>query len=345
MTIRGRRVRLFAVPVAAILLTHTEQAGVAARVAGDTLAILWSQPGRIDAKDLYWGMGSEAEAPKPPFTFIKEDTGGSKPKVHVTDRRGMTWNVKFTGNDAHDNEVHAEVAASRLLWALGYAVEESYFVAEGAIEALGPLTRASTMIDAGGRFRTARFEKRPPEIVRTRKTWSFRDNPFLGSRELSGLKILMALLNSWDTKSGNNTILDVRTPEGRIETWYVVADLGSTFGRMDHPGLMSRSRFSLVPLFSRRNRWNLKDYAGQAFLDGVRDGELRLRYKGDVPMSRVPLEHARWLAGLASQLTEDQVRQAFEAAGASSAEIEGFTASVMERIGGLDRAVAAAAAH
>jgi hypothetical protein len=54
----------------------------------------------------------------------------------------------------------------------------------------------------------------------------------------------------------------------------------------------------------------------------------------------VPLEHARWFTGLATQLTVNQVRRAFEAAGASTTEIEGFSARVMEKIQELRRAVA-----
>jgi hypothetical protein len=53
----------------------------------------------------------------------------------------------------------------------------------------------------------------------------------------------------------------------------------------------------------------------------------------------VPIDHARWFAGLVSQLTDAQLRQAFEAAGATPAEIEGFSDRLREKIVELQRAV------
>ena len=44
-------------------------------------------------------------------------------------------------------------------------------------------------------------------------SWAWNDNPFLGSRELQGLKILIMLLSNWDTKDrrdvarGSNTAI------------------------------------------------------------------------------------------------------------------------------------------
>ena len=59
-------------------------------------------------------------------------TSGTHVKVHVRDRHGVRWNVKFGGT--LNDEVPAEIAASRLTWALGYIVEESYYVRRGKIE-------------------------------------------------------------------------------------------------------------------------------------------------------------------------------------------------------------------
>jgi hypothetical protein len=56
-------------------------------------------------------------------------------------------------------------------------------------------------------------------------------------------------------------------------------------------------------------------------------------------MDRVPVEHARWFASLVSQLTNDQVRRAFEAAGASAAEVDGFSKRFMEKVRQLEEAV------
>jgi hypothetical protein len=150
------------------------------------IPVLWRDPGAIAIKDLYWGIGSSDHAPRPPFTFIQEEARGTKPKVTLRDARGMTWNVKFVGPKLSKNEVHAEIAATRLTWALGYLAEENYYVGEGKIEGVGKLVHAASSIAPDGTFRVARFERRPPDVVRTSKRWSFDKNPFLDTKELSG---------------------------------------------------------------------------------------------------------------------------------------------------------------
>ena len=41
-------------------------------------------------------------------------------------------------------------------------------------------------------------------------TWSWHDNPFVGTREFNGLKVMMALVNNWDLKDVNNRVSDTR---------------------------------------------------------------------------------------------------------------------------------------
>jgi hypothetical protein len=63
-------------------------------------------------------------------------------------------------------------------------------------------------------------------------------------------------------------------------------------------------------------------------------------YDGIEPgVDRVPLEHARWFASLLAQLTPEQIRRAYEAAGASREEIDGFSKRMMEKIAELQAAV------
>jgi hypothetical protein len=87
-------------------------------------------------------------------------------------------------------------------------------------------------------------------------------------------------------------------------------------------------------------KWDLRDYQQQAFIDSVHDGRIRLHFRGEVTMPDIPVEHARWFAALANQLTPTQVRQAFEAAGATPQQIDGFSARFLEKVQELDRASA-----
>ena len=290
--------------------------------------VLWVDPGDIAGRDLYWGNGSAEGAPQPPFTFVEENLGGTNPKIKVTDARGRTWKVKFTGD--RGNEVHAEIAAGRLAWALGYFTEEHYFVGDGRIEKLGQLARAATVIQPDGRFQGARFERRPAGLAEADGRWSLADNPFQGTKELSGLKLLSAMLHHWDLKYENFGVMAASRPDGTPELRYVLIDLGSTFGRMARG------------LLGDRTKWDLEHYRGQDFLAGADARTLKLNHRSCHPFDqKIPIEHARWFAGLVSQLQESQVRRAFEAAGANAAEVAGFTAAftakVTEIVAAVDR--------
>ena len=320
------RILSLAIGVCAILSGVQSDITAVAADAGPR-PVLWKDPGTISSRDLFWGGGSPEQAPQPPFTFIKEDTGGTKPKVHVKDARGVTWTVKFPGEEASHNEVHAEIAAARLTWALGYFVEEMYFVPEGRVEGATNLKRAAAHLGPDGTFRTARFEKRPPHIVRTDRRWTFDRNPFVGTKELSGLKILTTALSNWDASAANSEILRV-TGDAGVEDWYVLTDLGSTFGQMGLPSSLSR-----------HTRWNLTDYRDQKVVDRAGRDVVRLRYQGAAAIRDVPTAHARWFSQQAAQLTPEQVRQAFKSAGASEEDVAAFSATFVSKISQLQAAL------
>jgi hypothetical protein len=65
-----------------------------------------------------------------------------------------------------------------------------------------------------------------------------------------------------------------------------------------------------------------------------------LNFKGQVPLGPIPIEHAKWFAELAGQLRPEQVRMAFETAGASAQQADAFARRVIEKIDELRSAVA-----
>ena len=298
----------------------------AVRPATPATPVLWRDPGPLATKDLYWGPGDAARAPRPPFVFVQEDRTGTKPKVRITDATGVFWTAKFPSQSKTGSEVHAEIAASRLVWALGYFVEEHYFVAnETIIGVTGLRQRTSYALGPDGRFSAARFERRQRDVSNEGR-WDLDDNPFAGSRELSGLKILAMLVNNWDARLGNTAIRRVVGPSG-LEDRYLLSDLGTAFGRM--PG------GSIAP-----TRWNVEDYQTSSFIRGLVGDRLVFCHGLDgAPPLSVPLEHARWLSSLASQLTHAQIRRAFQASGAGSAEIDGFATALIARIELLQDAI------
>lgn len=280
---------------------------------------LWQDPSPVAARDLRWGSGAPDRAPRPPFRFVEENGGGTQPKVVVADAAGVTWDVKF------GEEAHAEVAAGRLVWALGYFVEEMYFVPGGTIVGISDLGRAKEAVTSDGTFAAARFERRDERLKRLDDGWTFHSNPFPAKPELSGLKILMTMINNWDIEGERNNLIveDLATGERR----YLVADLGASFGRMGGR-------------LSGHSKWDLAGYREDGFIDEVTDAAIELDFDGlESGMEAIPIAHARWFAALASQLTEAQVRQAFEAAGASPEEVDGFSARFLEKVAALRRAV------
>ncbi len=283
--------------------------------------VLWEDRGDPSRLDLLLGVGSKEGQPKPPYRFDKEDLSGTNPKIKVIDANGVKWNIKF------DEEVHGEVAASRIVWACGYMVEESYFVRSGKVEGVTKLDRARKFIAADGSFKDGMFEKRPDDIARRRVNWTWNANPFNGTKELSGLQVLATMLNNWDMKPTNNNILGMYDRDGKVLDYYIVADWGGSFGKM-----------SAIFTFSK---WNLDDYNRQGFIDGVSAGRLKLHYRGRSQslFKSVPVEHARWFAGIISQFSDNQFRDAFRAAEGSATEVEGFTKRLRQKINELKMAV------
>src|ERR1044071_8581641 len=132
--------------------------------------VLWRDPGNMRKRDLYYGPGSEALAPKPPFHFVKEVKEGGMPKFDVEDARGVKWRVKL------GPEAQSETASSRLLWAVGYNAEESYYFDRARIEGIQRLSRGQKFVH-GDSVLGARFEPRRKDVERG-KTWGWNKNPF-----------------------------------------------------------------------------------------------------------------------------------------------------------------------
>ena len=282
----------------------------------DRKAVLWVDPGDVASKDLFWGSGAQDRAPKAPFTFVEEDTDGTQPKVVVRDANGREWTAKF------GEEVHSSIAASRIVWALGYAADETYYVESGTIAGATGLKTAAKAIGADGTFNKSAFRLRDAKSERAKERWTFEKNPFRGSKELSGLAILMTMLCNWDIQGErNNRILD----HGGQDL-YIVSDVGATFGKM-----------GAFP--APRSKWTLEDFQKEEFIEKVDGGMIDLDYEGYGGINKVPLEHAAWFAGIASRLTDKQIADAFRAAGASQAEIDGFSARLRAKILELQKAV------
>jgi hypothetical protein len=298
-------------------------------------AVLWVQPANIAGRDLFYGPGGKDDQPHTTFTFLREDFNGTNPKFDVRDESGTKWRVKI------GIEAKPETAASRLLWAVGYFANEDYFLPELRVEDLKPLKRGRKMVSPDGTVENVRL-KRSLTDEKKIGNWHWRSNPFFGTREFNGLRVMMALMNSWDLKDENNSIYEVTGSENNPRLLYMVSDLGGTFGTTGVSFPISDSKGNLpayakskfikkvsgeyvdfnVP--TRPNFWRLVNV--KQFIRRV-----RLEWIG----RHVPRADARWMGQLLSQLSRDQVRQAFQAAGYSPDDANRFTDVVEERINEL----------
>jgi hypothetical protein len=300
--------------------------------------VIWREPGNVRTRNLFYGPGSPESAPAPPFTFVEEDKSGESPKFDVRDARGVRWKVKL------GREAQAETVATRLVWSIGYFAEEAYYLERARVRRLPRLSRGREYV-RGDVVLGARFEPRREGLVRG-PTWDGTDNPFEGRRELSGLKVLMILLNNYDAREANNRIFYVGPPGRSAEARYVVTDLGATLGKSDGFG-------------GNRSKNDLADFLSTRFVMGVEDGAVEFDYdtrptglgtvsilyppyyRGEVKkekaMRGIPVEHAIWVGSYLARLTDAQLRDAFRAAGYNRATTNGYVRAFRQRINQLTR--------
>jgi hypothetical protein len=289
---------------------------------------LWQDRGDVSTLDLLIGPGGASRQPGTRFEFLKESLNGTSPKFEVKDENGIKWKVKL------GEEVKSETAAACLVWAAGYFVDEDYYRSEIQVDGLPRLSRGQEYVRQGNTVESVRLERHRsgPDPA----AWSWFDNPFLGTKEFNGLRVLMALINNWDLKDINNAIY---TEKSGIN--YVVADLGATFGRTGST--------------LQRSKGNAKDYGKSPFIRRVTleyvDLQLASRplaiqrltnshyYHERTEMEKVareiPVNDARWIGNQLGRFSKVQIGDCFRSSGFSPSEVNSYAEVVMKRIAAL----------
>jgi len=297
----------------------------------DLPAVIWRDPGNISALNLSYGAGGREHAPDPKgrYTFESEDMNGTSPKFYVKDSNGVRWQIKLGA------EPESETSATRLVWAAGYFVDEDYYLAEVKIEGLPQLQRGRNYIINEDLVRGARFKRKDKEIKKI-GNWDWFKNPFNGSRELNGLRIMMALVNNWDLKEVNNAVYEV---DG--EQRYVVSDLGATFGKTGNSISRSKSEpkdFEKSTFVEKAagDKVDFEMHSRPFFPTIVNVPNYRERTKMEDITKNIPRADAKWLGQLLAQLSEEQIRDCFRSAGYTPEEVDGYAREVQQRIGELN---------
>ncbi|MGH9734417.1 MAG: hypothetical protein ACRD8A_07500 [Candidatus Acidiferrales bacterium] len=291
-------------------------------------AVMWSNPGDVSKLNLLYGEGGLREAPNPRerFVFVKEDREGGSPKFDVVDQEGRKWRVKL------GKEARPEIAATRIVWAAGYFVDEDYFVPALKVHNLPKLRRGEKFVSAGGIVHDARLELKR-EDVRKLGDWSWFHNAFDDTRQLNGLRVVMCLIDNWDLKDINNSVYEI---DGQRR--FLVSDLGASFGKTGN--------------YFTRSKGSLKDYSHAAFIrdvDGNRvdlvmhsrplfffklshHSDYRERKRIEQLGKNVPIADAQWIGHLLSGLSVTQLRDCFLAAGYDSETADKYASVVEIRI-------------
>jgi hypothetical protein len=265
------------------------------------MAQLWVKPANIAARDLYWGPGGQALAPKPgtEFKVKAKDTTGASGGWDVEDPSGREWSVKV------GVESQTEVVASRFHWAIGYHQPPTYFLNDYKLSNGEPAL--------AGRFRPEQ------QGLKNVGDWSWHENPFVGTREFKGLLVLELILNNWDLKTPQNKVYEVSLP-GEPARWFVVRDVGAAFGKTRWPvGTKS----------------NPGQYESQDLIDRVEpDGRVKFDYhaRHKELFDDIRVEDVVWVCQLLNQITDKQYADAFRAGAYADEDARRFIRKMKSKI-------------
>ncbi len=187
------------------------------------------------------------------FAFPDKPLGGMTPKFECDLGKNDVVKVKY---GEKNGEVYAEVAASRLLWALGFQADVMYparvtcrncpadpFAASAADWQRGSPTDVSTK-----EFDPAVVERESGSKVEVPgyEGWAWPELDTIGTSaggatraQLDAFKLLAVFIQHSDSKPGQQEIVcqegrkrkDAKGNETCAEAWLVIKDLGGSFGK------------------------------------------------------------------------------------------------------------------
>jgi hypothetical protein len=243
-------------------------------------------------------------------TYLDKELSGKSPKFACMKAGDDELKVKFGGTNG---EVYGEVAASRLLWALGFGADRMYSVkviCHGCPAEFGGIVREN-----GDRvFDPATIERKMPGGLLSDK-WSWKELDAIdeeaGGAPLAhrdALKLMAVFLQHSDTKPEQQRLICLGVtevaPGGACDNPFVlIQDVGVTFGRAtlfngNTPSSMNLAGWSTTPVW--------KSTTGPCV------GNLSKSFTGTLGEPVISEAGREFLAGLLQQLTDAQIRDLFE---------------------------------
>jgi hypothetical protein len=272
------------------------------------MARLWVEPADLAQRDLFAGPWGSEHAPDPAasYTFAERKKqgffSGFSPGYTVRGPGDVEWSAK------QGPEAQAEVTASRLVWALGFHQPPVYLLEKWTLaggDQPGPQTRA--------RFR--------PKIKALHNVgeWGWESNPFMGTPAHQGLLVMMVMLNNSDLKPAQNVIFDLPRPREGAQRWYVVQDLGHSFGET---GKYKADRNDVV------------EFETEAFTKGVENGRVKFNWSGfhGQLLADITPADVHWTCERLARLSDRQWQDAFRAGGYDPMLAERFIRRFKQKI-------------
>src|SRR5581483_8074783 len=236
--------------------------------------------------------------------FVLRDVGGNTPKFDCDDR-GEVIRVRYGADNA---ETYTQIAATRLMSALGFPADRLYHVADvrcigcpadpfpglKCLRAKGSPERCFPNLDPqhASDFRDALIERQlegQAIETETRRGWSWSELNTIASRDpasrahVDALRLIVMFLNDWDTKHDNQRLLclgarsDASTCRNPVA---MVSDVGATFG----PNKLNLERWRTSPVWSDAATCEISmrhlPYQGEGFVE-VRISEAGRRFLAD----------------------------------------------------------------
>jgi len=243
-------------------------------------------------------------------TYLDKELSGKSPKFACMRAGDDELKVKFGGTNG---EVYAEVAATRLLWALGFGADHMYPVkvtCHGCPKEFGAIVR-----DNGDRiFDPAAIERKMPGAPLSDE-WSWKELDAIdeeaGGAPLAhrdALKLMAVFIQHSDNKPAQQRLICLGVDEAPADgacarPFLLLQDVGVTFGRAtlfnaNTPSSMNLEGWSSTPVW--------KSASGPCV------GNLSKSFTGTLGEPVISEAGRQFLAGLLQQLTDAQLRNLFE---------------------------------
>lgn len=244
--------------------------------------------------------------------YVAKKLSGHTPKFACRTRDHGELKVKFGGTNG---EVYAEVAATRLLWALGFGADRVYpvkVICHGCPESIIGVERADgdLLVDP------AAIERKYPgaDLAGEVEGWAWNELDLVSESaggapraHRDALKLLAVFLQHTDSKPEQQRLVCLGASKHAktcARPYMMINDLGRTFGRAN------RTNANLA------GSVNLQDWSDTPVWKGERGcvGNLPKSFTGTLENPQISEEGRQFLAGLLVQLSDAQLRDIFDVA-------------------------------